>query len=671
MRQSTICGLLLVSLLAGAAPAQEPDEPIVPANPFREDALPDAPVMDEGSAEDDELPTLPDIIVPGRPNPFPANPLSADTVVTPSRGQTLIGETGSSVTVISSEEIAASGQTHVLGVLQGVVGLDVVQQSNPGSVTSVFMRGANSEHTKVLLDGIPLSNPANPTRAFDFGNLTLDNVERIEVVRGPQSVVYGSDAIGGVINIITKRGQGPMSFQASAMGGTYGTHQERIGVSGGDCLNYYSFGASYRQSDGFSSVSRRFGGIEDDGYRNASFSGRYGWTPSEELNVDYVFRYTDSDVDIDGFLVDNLIRQTRSNQFFNRVQLQSLTMNGIIEQKLGFSLTDNSLIDTDPGFFGTPRFEGRSRLLDYQANILLLDNACSTNTFTAGADYLHEEGTPFNSALQTQFLRGAYLQDRMSFGNRSHSTIGVRWDDHSTAGKAQTYRFTQVFDIDETDSRVHGSIGRGFRAPAIAQRFGFAGNPNLRPEFSKGWDVGFEQSLYDGDLVLDATYFRNDFQDLIQFVFDPLAANGFGLLQNVQLADAMGVEFTATAVLTCDTTVSVAYTYTDTEDLLNNRRLLRRPRNKVGLSIYHRCLNDRASLNAFLRYASNRQDFDAVGGIVELGDYITLHLSGTYELDDSWELFGRVNNLTDSDYEEVFGFATPGVWGYAGLQFSH
>jgi vitamin B12 transporter len=153
-------------------------------------------------------------------------------------------------------------------------------------------------------------------------------------------------------------------------------------------------------------------------------------------------------------------------------------------------------------------------------------------------------------------------------------------------------------------------------------------------------------------------------------VFDPLAPNGFGFLQNVQLASAMGVEFTATAYLTDVTTVTAAYTYTDTEDLLNNRRLLRRTRNKVGLNIHHRCLNDRAGVNAYVLYASNRQDFDALGGIVELADYITLNLSGTYELNDLWELFGRVDNLTDSDYEEVFGFATAGISGYAGLRYS-
>lgn len=660
MRPSTLFWLLLASFLVGSIFAQETESPLDPPEPRVEDP----------STEADDLPTLPDVIVPGRPDPFPSSPLTGETVVTPSRSESLRGETGSSVTVVTDEQIAASGHSSVIGVLRGVVGLDVVQQSNPGSITSVFLRGANSEHTKVLLDGIPLNNAANPTRAFDFGTLTIDNIERIEVVRGPQSVVYGSDAIGGVINIITKRGDGPASFQASAMGGSFGTHEERVGVSGGNACYYYSFGGSYLQSDGFSSVSRRFGGIESDGYRNASFSGRYGWTPSEELNVDYVFRYTDADVEVDGFLVDNLIRQNRSNQFFQRIQLQSLTMDGIIEQKMGFSLSDNSLVDTDPGFFGTPRFDGQARQLDYQANVLLLDNNFASNTFTAGADYLHEEGSPFAGAQQTQHLRGAYLQDRFSFGAHSHGTVGVRWDEHSTAGDAETYRYTQVINLLNSGASIHGTIGRGFRAPAIAQRFGFAGNPNLRPEFSKGWDVGIEHVLRDGELVLDVTYFRNDFQDLIQFVFDPTAANGFGFLQNVQLASAMGVEFTATAQLASNTLLTAAYTYTDTEDLLNNRRLLRRPRNKVGLNIYHRCLSDRAAINAYLLYASNRQDFDNLGAVTELADYITLNLSGSYELNDSWEVFARVDNLTDSDYEEVFGFATPGVSGYAGLRYN-
>ncbi len=651
MRVSCFCALCGIACIAvssvGAQELAQPPE--IEPSPF---------------VDDEPIPTLPDVVVPGRPTPFPSTPLADETIVTPSRTETLLRESGSSVTVVTADQIRQSGQSSVSGVLRGVVGVDVVQQANPGSITSVFMRGANSNHTKVLLDGIPLNNPADPSRSFDFGTLTVDNIERIEIVRGPQSIVYGSDAIGGVINIITKRGEGPMSASVSGMGGSFGTHQERFSASGGDCSHYYSFGGSYLQSDGFSALSRRFGGVENDLYRNASLSGRYGWNPTETLNVDYVFRYTDADVGIDGFLADDLIRQTRSNQFFNRIQLQSQMMDGLIQHKAGFSYTDNSLVDTNPGFFGTPRFDGQSSLFDYQANLQLLE----TNVLTAGVDYLHEQGSPFAGTKQTQNLKGLYVQDQFTIGERSHTTIGVRWDDHSTAGTAQTYRFTESLDVLETGGRIHGSIGRGFRAPAIAQRFGFGGNPTLRPEFSKGWDVGVEQPFWDRALVVDATYFRNDFSDLIQFVFDPMAANGFGFLQNVQLAQATGVELVATAQLTDVTSLSASYTYTDTEDLLNDRRLLRRPRNKAGVNLQHRCLEDRATLNAYLLYVGNRQDFDQFGGITLLADYITLNLSGTYQLSDAWEVFARIDNVTDSDYEEVFSFATPGVSGYAGLR---
>ena len=641
--------LLCAALGWNAVFGQEP-EPVVPVPP-------------EPVAPAEDLPILPDVIVPGRPDPFPTNPLTDDTVVTPSRSATGRGQTGSSITVITGEELRATEQSSVANAIRGATGLDVVQQATPGSITSLFLRGANAEQTKVLLDGIPMNNPADPTRRFDFGSLTVDNIERIEILRGPQSMVYGSDAIGGVINIITKRGSGPASVRISGMGGSFGTREERVSLSGGNDRIYYSLGGSYFENDGFSAVSKRFGATEADGYRNGTLSGRYGWNATENLNIDYVFRFTDADVEIDGFLMDDLIRQNRSTQFYNRVQLQSLTWDGNLEQKAGFSLTDTSLIDTNPGFFGIPRFDGTARQVDYVANLHLLD----TNTLTAGADYLDEEGFPFNNALQTQNLKGVFVQDYFAIGERSHTTVGARWDDHSVAGAAQTYRFTQLLEVFETGGRFHGSIGRGFRAPAIAQRFGFAGNPNLRPEFSKGWDLGYTQPLYGDNLILDATYFRNDFNDLIQFVYDPPAPNGFGFLQNVQQAMSSGVELTATARLTDVTTLTANYTYCDTEDLFNQRRLLRRPRNKLGLNLQRRCIADRATLNIYLLCVGDREDFDDIGNIVQLEDYITLNLSGTYRLSDHWEAFGRVDNLTDSDYEEVFGFATAGISGYAGL----
>jgi vitamin B12 transporter len=613
---------------------------------------------------------IPETVVPGRPDPFPAAPLDADTVITPSRRETSRSSTGSSVTVITSEQIQAMGQSSVVDVLRGAVGVDVVQQGGPGKISSVFLRGANSEHTKVLLDGLSLNNPADPTRRFDFSTLLVDNIERIEIVRGPQSAIYGSDAIGGVINIITSRGSGPATVRSSVMGGSFGTHQESVNVSGGNCCYYYSLGAAYYDTDGFTAVSSRFGATELDGYQNATLSGRFGWTPSDLWNVDYVFRYIDAQTEIDGFdpltfmPADELNRDNKYRQLFNRVQLSSSAMDGILSHKVGFGLTDFQTIDTAPGVLGTPQFDGQSRTIDWQGNLLLTE----ANTFTAGVDYLQEEASPFNNGQQTQNLASFYLQDRFDVADFSSTSIGVRWDDHSVAGTAQTYRLTQLFNVVETGAEIHGSIGRGFRAPAISQRFGAVGNPNLRPEFSKGWDIGWRQSLANDTVSLDATYFRNDFRDLIVFVAGPFGPFGFGQLRNVQRATASGIELTGTVDLTSCTTVALNYTYSDTEDLLNGRQLLRRPRNKGSFSIHRRLPCDRASLNLYFYYVGSRNDFDATGGIVDLPDYITVNLSGTYRLSERWEAFARIHNLTDSDYEEVFAFSTPGIAGYAGME---
>lgn len=623
-----------------------------------------APLWAQPETEEPVLPEIPETRVVGQPEPFPTAPIGEGEVVTPDRTATAAGTSGSSVTVLTEQQIRNTGQTYALEVLRNVVGLDVVQSGGPGRNATVFMRGANSNQTKVLLDGIPINDPSSPSRAFDFSFLTNDNIQRIEVVRGPQSLTYGSDAIGGVINIITKRGEGPPQVRVGSQGGSFGTWQQDLNISGGGDLGYYSFGATYFQNEGFSAVSQRFGGFEHDGYRNANLSGRYGITLGEAVNVDYVFRYVDADAAIDDFLADNLIRRNRLNAFFNRVQLQSQMLDGQVRQKLGFSLTDYHRVDTDPGLFGTPQFDGQTRQIDWQTNLQLTE----FDTLMAGVDYLQEEASSSVLSQQAQHLAGCYLQDRFNVGDLSYTTAGVRWDDHSRAGQAQTYRFTQLFPIRYTGTGIHGSIGRGFRAPTIDELFGFVGNPNLRPEFSKGWDVGLRQQLVDGMLFFDVTYFRNDFNNLI--VFDPTLGGAFGgTLNNVQSALASGVETTAFCQLTDTTAVNATYTLTDTENLDTGVQLLRRPRNKMTLHVNQRFLDDIAGLNLYVYYIGKRRDVNEFGAITKLNNYMVVNVSGTCWLTDRWQLFVRGDNMTDADYEQVYGFSTPGISGYAGLRF--
>lgn len=612
-----------------------------------------------GSAAPQSPPEIPETFVPGRAGVFPANPLPDDAAITPTRTPTRIGGTGTALTVITREEIERSGQSSLVEVLRGKPGLDVVRSGGPGGQTSVFLRGANSQHTKVLLDGIPINDPSNATRGLDFSTLDVENIERIEILRGPQSLLYGSDAIGGVINIITRRGEGPMQVRSRHYGGSLGTWRTGMSVSGGDERTYYSFGGSYLATDGISQASADRGNTERDRFRNGTLSGRFGWTPSDQVNVDYVFRYQDADAGIDNFdlftgvPVDNIGRKNLLNSFYNRVQLQSLFLDGGIEQVVGFNVADYHRKDTDPEPGVPPLFKGQARQIDYQLNFLLTE----WNTLSAGAQYYAENAASTFNPEESQYNRGVFLQDQWQIFENWFASVGVRFDDHSRAGPAETYRATSVYTFVATNTDLHGSIGTGFRAPALAENLFAFGNPNLRPERSKGWDFGITQRLLDNRLTVDATYFRNDFEDLIVFDFNTFS------LENIGRARASGVEITGRWDVLENTAVWANYTLTDTLDYSTNLPLVRRPRDKVtiGLDQYFWARTARIGGEAML--VGDRLDT----GQQVLDEYAVINLNGSYYFGPNTELFARIDNVFNEKYEEIRGFGSVGITGYAGF----
>jgi len=648
------------------APAPLPGEPI-PAPALVDDALvqtsaddplpPSAVDSAPRAADIPQLPEAPETTVIGRPSPFPAAPLSDSTVLTPTGTEALAGEIGSSLTVITSQEIVASQKTSVSDVLRSVPGLDVVQQGSPGGLTSVFLRGANSQHTKVLMDGMPLNDPSNASRSFDFSSMSVDNIERIEVLRGPQSMLYGSDAIGGVVNIITKRGEGPARLSMGVLAGSYGTSREAMNLSGGGKVGYYSIGGSYLQSDGFSAAAS---GTEKDGTRFGTLSGRFGLTPSDDFDVDYVFRWVDQNTAIDdsGFgapPTDNLIRRNLTEAFFNRLQLRRMTMDGLWEHRVGLSLVDYDRRDTDPGLWGIPRFQGQTRKFDYQNNLYLSDE----NTFSVGVDYQDEQSQDTSTPLTSQTLAGCYVQDQIRLAERLFLTGGVRWDEHSEAGPATTYRTTGLFRLPITETGFHGSIGSGFRAPSLAE-IPYGPASGLRPERSTGWDVGLEQPFFENRLTLDGTYFHNDYTDLIQFDY------GTWTLANIGHAVSRGVETTAAYKVNPCVRLFGNYAYTFTEDLDTGLPLLRRPVHKATFGINRSLYCDRANVTLYTNYVGPREDSDGVGRQT-LTEYWLLNLAGSYNLTRHLQLVGRVDNLLNENYQEVYGYNTAGLSFYAGI----
>jgi vitamin B12 transporter len=609
-------------------------------------------------------------------------------VVTATRVETPIEEIASSITVISSKEIERKQKTTVLETLRNIPGLDVVQTGGVGSHTSIFLRGTNSEHTLVMIDGVEVNDPISPGRSYDFAHLTVDNIERIEIIRGPQSTLYGSDAIGGVVNIITKKGEGKPKFFLSAEGGTFTTFRETTGISGGNKWVNYSLGLSRFDTEGISAASKKDGNYERDSYENTSLSTRLGFTPIDNLDIDFILHYIDAKTELDNFAGvggDDPNYVQESNQFLFKTQVGLSLFEQVWAQKLGFAVnthdreTKNKKDPQHPFDFEKGSFDGQLLKFDWQHHLELH----KTNALTFGFEYKREEGKskyyweslwgPGQSIFpeKTANIKGYYIQDQIKLWEQFFATLGVRVDDHSRFGSETTYRIAPAYLIKEIGTKIKGAYGTGFKAPSLYQLFspatlwGPIGNKNLKPEKSKGWDFGIEQELLKKRVALGATYFRNDFEDLIQFD----SAQGY---INIAKAKTEGVELFASAKPMDDLTLRINYTYTDTEDKTTGETLIRRPENKIGFDLNYRFLND-GNVNLGVVYVGKRDDLDfstSPSRRVKLDPYTLVNLAVSYDINKNFQLFGRIENLFDKEYEEVKGFGTPDLSFFVGTKLS-
>lgn len=611
-----------------------------------------------------------------------------EVVVTANRLETATNEVGSSITVITAEDIEERQQTFLLDVLRSVPSIDVVQSGGPGSTTSVFMRGANSEHTLLLLDGIELNDPSAPGGGYDFANLPTDNIERIEVLRGPQSTLYGSRAMGGVINIITKRGTGKPTGFFSAQGGSFSTTAEKAGISGGTDLYNYSLGLSRFDTDGFSVAAKKYGNTEKDGYGNSSVNSRLGITPTRNLSVAFLVNYLKSEADLDnsgGVGGDDPNNIQKSEQTSFRSQADLALFDNRWEQRLGISFNklnrenDNDVDPAHPSDLSRASYDSKSVTLDWQHTLHLHE----TNSLTLGIEHKKETAessyyseyawgpnTYTNSSPwdeQSANITGYYLQDQLRFWDAWFTTLGVRLDDHTRFGKEATYRVTSAYTIKPTATTFKGSYGTAFKAPTLYQLYApSGGEENLNPEKNTGWDLGIEQALAGRKVTVGATYFHNDFEDLIDWYSDPDYTKSKYI--NINRATTQGVELTATLRPLEELTLRAGYTYTKTEDNESGLELLRRPKNKISFDGNYRFLKD-ANVNLGIIYVGTRTDL-VYPNRVKMSGYTLVNLAAAYDITKNLQVFGRIDNLLDKSYEEVVGYGTPGLSAFAGLKAS-
>ena len=606
-------------------------------------------------------------------------------VVTASRIATPLSQTNSAITVITTEEIEAGGQPLVTDVLRRVPGVDVVRSGGPGGNVSIFIRGTDNKHTLVLVDGVQFNDPADPSGAANIAHLTTDQIERIEIVRGPQSVIYGSDAIGGVINIITKTGTEQDKPQAhiSAEAGSYNTRKLQGGFSVGQQLGYLSLGFSGLRSDGFSAASKKYGGREKDGYENTSFTLGSGGRLTELFEINFNLRYTDSVHDYDDFMAD-ADNQGETQNLTTRLSTTTYLLDDrwLLTLAAGHTRIERENLDS----WGTSSFDGKRNKLEFFNEVLINAN----NTVIGGAEIEQEEAK--NSAGQSDRAthHAFFTEHRLTLDDLSVN-LGLRYDDHKEFGSHTTWRMTSSYKAKTTKTLFRGSIGTGFRAPSLYELYAdpvlypafpewginnatmfLNGNRDLDPERSFGWDIGFEQPLWGNSVIIEATYFHNKIKDFIQ---SSLIDSSFDAVTGITTDTFKTININSLKTQGIETTISwfpspffdlqLNYTYTDSKDDNNNRRALR-PQHKgnIGINIYP---IDSLEINGNLMYVGKRDD-----GFLDkkLKAYTLVNLAASYQATDHLKIFGRIDNLFDKDYEEVAGYGTAGLSAYAGIRLS-
>ncbi len=594
-------------------------------------------------------------------------------VVSATRVETPVEQVGSSITTIDSNELERKQPVRVIDALTSVPGLQVRSNGGLGGNTSFFMRGTDSDHTMFLLDGIPMHDVSSTNGAHAINHLSADGLERIEVLRGPQSTLYGSDAIGGVVNLVTRKGSGKPTFTYSQEVGSFDTYIERAGFSGGDDFLNYHFNLTRIDANPYSSRNTN---TETDPYQNTSFGGRVGMDFSENFAVDLVGRVIDADVEFDDGVVG--VSQTEYQQYIFKVEPRLVLADGRWEQRLSLWVNRVERDNTGIGFSYPSDFNGTNFGVDWQHTLYLTE----AHTVTAGFEYEAQDANFFSPASPNRLRANTrnfafYLQDQIKLLEDLFVTLGVRVDDHRDFGTEATYRAAGVYHLRATGTAFRASVGSGFKAPTLSELYDTSfgsNNPNLQAEHSVGFDAGVEQQLFGDLLVVGATYFQNEVSDNIVAVF-----NGIGFVNtNVEDTRTRGVETFLTITPSENIHLRFHYTYTDTEALAaasfgitQGARLLRRPLHAAGADLSFDFLEKRGNVTVGLIYVGDRDDLDpATFTTVNNPDYLVVNVSGSYKLCAHAELFARVENLFNHNYEDVLGFNNSPVAGYGGVKFT-
>lgn len=612
------------------------------------------------------------------PNSNSGTPSGGDTsdiAVSPTGTPQPVDQIGSSVTVITSKEIEAQQRRTLPDVLKSVPGLNVVQTGGPGGQTSIFMRGTNSNHTKVLIDGIDVSDPSTPNRSFDYGQMLAMDIDRVEILRGPQSGLYGADALGGVILIYTKKGKGPPQVTGMVEGGSFGTFNQAATVSGGSDRYNYSVNISHYRADDIpvTPLDILVPGVPrfPNRYDNWSYSAKLGVDVTKDVTVNLVTRYIDSKLDSTSSLysLDPLVQD--GDSVFTRGEVVWRTLGGNLTNYFGVNYTNSQRSYTGITF-GDSYFEGDRIKYDWRS----VFNIAPGYTLVTGADHQNEQ-LDTTSLSAEEWNNGVFAELQSEFIRNWFVVSNVRFDDNEKFGGHTTWRVASAYVIEGTGTKLKGSVGTAFKAPTLDQRYHdypdpyypFFANPDLKPELNTGFDVGFEQAILNGHAQFGATYFRNDISDLIDSGYDPV--KGHLTYINVGKARTEGVEAFVSADITQDVRVRADYTYTEATDADTGVWLKRRPRNKASFNVGW-TPTEKLLLTGSVLFYGDSLDIDRVNfRNVILPSFTVVNVAADYKLTDNMSVYGRIDNLFNEHYEIPDGFLGTGIGVFGGVRFTN
>ena len=606
----------------------------------------------------------------------------AELVVTATRTAQPIQKVGQSVTVLTEQAIEASQAISVTELLAQQPGVSFTRNGGPGTTTGLNIRGAETQHTVVLIDGVKLNDPSSTQGGFNSGNLLVGDIARIELLRGAQSTLWGSQAIGGVVNIVTADPTVPFTSSVEAEGGARKTGYLRAAAGGASDKITWRVAGGYYTTDGFSAYKA---GKEKDGYQNTGLSGRVRVALTENVSAEVRSVYSKGKNDFDGFAGDSA-EFARTEELVVYTGLNFTLLDGRWNNRLGYAYTDTDRENLNPARpTGPITFDaaGKNKRFEYQGVFAISD--IWTATFGGESEKSRmRTRSPTATTQNAPFRTGRVGVDSV-YGQLQVEPIqgltltgGLRYEDHDTYGSHTLGQVAAAYALNEGNTVLRASFGQGFRAPGLYELYSEYGNLTLSPEKFDSWDAGVEQRFFDGKVRASATWFHREADNEIRFfscasssttaLCNPGAVFRFGYYDNVQKTKAQGLELIGEIKPVTALTITANYTYTDAESnsgTTKGKQLTRRPKNMGNLSVGYRWPVGLTTTVA-ARYVGKTFNNDTNTQVVK--GYTLVDLRASYPINETLEVFGRVENAFDKDYQTILNYGTPGRGTFVGLR---